>query len=105
MNRRECLEFAKICVLNDRNNEYGGPEDSFGTIAALWTVILGRAITMTEVALCLDALKTARLIKNPSHVDSWIDKAGYAACGAEVSTEQGKNYAVQSVQKEGKKND
>ena len=86
MNRRECLDVAASCVLSDRNNEYGGPEDSFMIIADLWAVILQRSVSMAEVALCMDAVKTARLIKNPSHVDSWVDKAGYAACGAEVAT-------------------
>jgi hypothetical protein len=33
----------------------------------------------------LDLMKTARLQNMPSHADSWIDKAGYAACGAETA--------------------
>ncbi|WP_394072895.1 DUF6378 domain-containing protein [Xanthobacter autotrophicus] len=80
------MEAAAKCVMSDRNREYGGPEDSFRDIAALWSVILRRDVSLHEVALCLDALKTARLMTNPSHADSWVDKAGYAACGAEVST-------------------
>lgn len=89
MNRRECLDAAAECVLKDRNNEYGGPEQSFSDIAALWSVILRKPVTMVEVALCMDAVKTARLINNPTHADSWTDKAGYAACGAEVSHGEG----------------
>ena len=83
--RGRTLAAAGRAVLTDRNNEYGGPEQSFGTIAALWSVILGRPVTPAEVALCMAAVKIARLTANPTHADSWIDLAGYAACGAEVS--------------------
>lgn len=86
MNRRECLDVAATCVLSDRNKEYGGPEHSFGDISAMWSVILRKKVTTADVALCMIALKTARLIDNPTHQDSWIDIAGYAACGAEVAT-------------------
>jgi hypothetical protein len=30
-------------------------------------------------------LKVARLMHTPGHVDSWVDIAGYAACGADVA--------------------
>jgi hypothetical protein len=83
--RGRTLAAAGRAVLTDRNNEYGGPEQSFGTIAALWSVILGRPVTPAEVALCMASVKIARLTANPTHADSWIDLAGYAACGAEVS--------------------
>jgi hypothetical protein len=85
MTRKACLDAAAACVLQDRANAYGGPEDSFALIAALWATILHRKVTVSEVALCLSALKMARLIVNPAHADSWVDLAGYAACGAEVS--------------------
>lgn len=94
MNRRECLDVAASCVLQDRNSSYGGPEDHFSEVAAIWNIILGRllkepgSIKTHHVALLQDAVKTARLINNPSHADSWVDKAGYAACGAEVATKE-----------------
>ena len=31
-------------------------------------------------------LKIARASVNPEHIDSWIDGAGYMACGGEIST-------------------
>lgn len=83
--RGQVLAAAGKAVLSDRNRDYGGPEKSLGTIAALWSVILGRPVTPAEVALCMSALKVARLMANPTHTDSWVDLAGYAACGAEVS--------------------
>lgn len=91
MNRRECLDVAASCVLKDSNNEYGGPEDSFGTIEALWAaydaVAKRREPSKVDVAAKMILLKVARLAANPNHLDSLIDIAGYAACGAEVATE------------------
>jgi len=31
-------------------------------------------------------VKSSRLIKTPSHTDSWIDKCGYSALGGELAT-------------------
>jgi hypothetical protein len=36
-----------------------------------------------DVAAMLALLKIARLQQSPNHRDSWVDLAGYAACGAE----------------------
>jgi hypothetical protein len=38
-----------------------------------------------DVALMMDDVKSARLCETPDHRDSWVDKAGYSACGAEVA--------------------
>jgi len=91
MNREDCLDKAKSIVVGEREDTYGGPENSFGRIALLWSAYLnasGVAVTLTatDVALLMDLMKTARLISAPDHADSWVDKAGYAACGCEVST-------------------
>lgn len=83
--REAVLTSAIEIVTKDRANVHGLPEDSFKNIASLWAIILGRAVTTMEVALCMDAVKTARLITTPTHKDSWIDKAGYAGCGAECA--------------------
>lgn len=84
-------EAAKIVAV-DRNSNYGEPEDSFGDIAALWnaqgytfTKAGGsRPLTGSDVALMMTSMKLARLKNNPTHRDSWVDIAGYAACGYEV---------------------
>lgn len=89
MKRKQVLDAAALCVLHDRNDSYGGPEDSFAIIADLWSVYwqaTGRAnFEAHDVALMLGQLKTARLARNPKHADSWVDLAGYAACGAECA--------------------
>lgn len=90
MNRQECLDASAACVLKDRNNEYGGPEDSFGTVHALWqaydAAASKRGPHIVDVPMKMALLKIARIAANPTHADSFVDIAGYAACGAEVAT-------------------
>ena len=85
MTRKECLEQAMGCVLRDRNNAYGGPEDSFGMIAGMWTAYLGVAVDKVDVAMMMGMLKMARIRGNKHYGDGYIDLAGYAACAAECS--------------------
>lgn len=83
--RQEILDEANSIVNGARANTYGGPEDSFKTIAALWSVYLKTEMPLmtSDVAVLLALLKIARLQNSPGHRDSWVDLAGYAACGAE----------------------
>ena len=85
MTRKECLDKAAECVLRDRNNAYGGPEDSFGVIANFWSVYLGRKVYPHDVAMMMSLLKIARIKGNSGYKDGYIDLAGYAACGAELA--------------------
>lgn len=90
MNRREILETALDAVTRDREATHGRPEQSFGLIAALWSEYLGAALNSPiephDVALMMALLKIARLRQNPEHADSWLDGAGYFACGGELAT-------------------
>lgn len=81
--RRTLLDEAAEIVTKDRNTTYGEPEDTFSRIAGLWSSYLrGRnPITATDVANMMILMKVARLSTNPGHRDSWVDIAGYAACG------------------------
>lgn len=83
MNRNELLENVTV-ALSDRGSAYGNASDNFQRIADIWSVILNDHVTMKEVALCMAAVKMARLIETPDHTDSWVDLAGYAALGVEV---------------------
>lgn len=85
MNRSEVLEQAGAAINGDRHRDYGEASDNFRRIAAGWEVILGVDVTPAQVALCMDWVKTARLVQTPNHADSWVDKAGYTALGAEVA--------------------
>lgn len=87
--RAALLRQAAVVISGDRDMEYGSPTESFTMIAALWAAYLGVEIRPTDVAAMLTLMKTARVRANPTHVDSWRDIAGYAACGCEVSTQCG----------------
>ena len=72
-------------VVEHRERTYGPPAESFAAIAARWSLVLGITVTPAQVALCLIDLKLARLTRDPSHLDSIVDVAGYAACLREVT--------------------
>lgn len=93
--REEILELAKKCVCQDRQDRYGNLEDNFGTIANYWAAYLQSVgikdldfLDSYDVANMMVLLKVARCASNPRHKDNWIDIAGYAACGGELSDVQ-----------------
>lgn len=87
--RKTILDAAEKCVCNDRQDQYGKPEDSFSAIADLWTAYLdtGREITPVDVAQMMILLKVGRAKGSPKHTDNWVDMAGYAACAGEIAAE------------------
>lgn len=86
MTRKECLDKAAECVLKDRQNVYGKPEDCFGMIARMWGAYLGVCVSAHDVAAMMALLKIARFRHNPFHEDNAVDCAGYAACMVECAT-------------------
>ena len=84
VNRKTILETAKRYVCNDRNNQYGAPEDSFKAIADLWAGYLGTEISAKDVAAMMVLFKMARVRTGAGKSDNWIDAAGYCACGGEI---------------------
>lgn len=86
MDKVEALQ-AAINAVAERGENYGSVRENHLRIARLWSVVLGQDVTPEQVALCMTCLKVARLIETPDHEDSWIDIAGYGACGVEIATE------------------
>lgn len=92
--RETVLDEAKRCICQDRQNQYGAPEDSFQVIANLWTSYLGGCnklemqIDPEDVALMMVLLKVARTIGHTHHVDNYVDMAGYAALAAELAEDE-----------------
>lgn len=83
--RTGILEAADAACAN-RNSIYGNAGIQFQDVTHLWEVILGYpTITAEQVALCMIALKIVRAAYKPTHADSWIDMAGYAALGGEIA--------------------
>jgi hypothetical protein len=72
-------------IIADRRATYGDPAKSMATVAARWSVTLGRRVTPAEVVLCMIDLKLARLAHDPTHRDSVVDVIGYAALLPEVT--------------------
>lgn len=91
--RRKVLDEANELIHSARNVSYGPPMRNFQRIADLWNVILGEQlsepITSWQVADMSIAIKLARNIEQPKR-DSYVDMAGYAACGWECADGDGR---------------
>lgn len=71
-----------------RGNTYGTAEENFQRIANLWNAQLGnsltRPLTTADVSILMVLVKLSRLAKCPTHVDSWVDIAGYVNCASQI---------------------
>ena len=85
--RAAILDTAKEYITKDRAQTHGeDAENSFGVIADFWSAYLGMDIDAEDVCALMTLLKLARIKNNPTHLDSWIDAAGYSALGGEIAT-------------------
>lgn len=119
MSRKDILEAAsKVVYAEDKEHDYGKPEDNFATIAKLWNTYLEATCDDPDRSVCLGSrdvavmmilLKIARLSMS-NKADHWVDIAGYAACGGEidgtteeetvttyVDNKEAETYVVQSL--------
>lgn len=89
MQRNEVIKDAQNLINNDRAMDYGDAYDNHARICNGWNIIVEGAlkthghITPAHVTLMMDWLKTSRLINDIEKYDSWVDKIGYSALGAE----------------------
>ena len=89
--RVEALREAARIISGERNKQYGGPEENFERIAKIWEIIFGIPVSNEDVAMAMVAVKVARYAsKSGYQPDTWIDIAGYAACGYEVGNLENK---------------
>lgn len=86
--KRELLEEAANIVEGQRKEDYGETYKSFERISNLWSAYLSCPVSPSDVAAMMIMLKISRAKQTPTHKDSWVDMAGYAACGYEVSNSQ-----------------
>jgi hypothetical protein len=97
--RKALLDDAAKAITQERNNQYGPPTQDFQRTANLlydlgFRVVdedgeAGIIIAPYHVAMIMIALKLSRLVWGPDNRDSWLDIAGYAACGHEAYTSDG----------------
>lgn len=88
VNREDILKSALDLTTGDRRKSYGDPYLNHKRIADIWSVILDKEVTPSQVALCMVGVKMARLVETYDHIDSFIDGAAYMAIAAEI-TEKG----------------
>lgn len=82
--RERILREAKDNICGQREQDYGSPENNFQLIADLWTDYLGEKVSSVDVAMMMCLLKIARIKNGGGTGDSFVDLAGYAACGGEI---------------------
>ena len=90
--REYILDQAKKCVCGQREQDYGTPESNFQLIADLWNQYLFKepgakeifGIGPMDVAMMMALMKIARIRNGGGSGDSFVDLAGYAACGGEI---------------------
>ena len=88
MNRKDCLAKADECVNGKREQDYGSPEPNFLSIAKLWSAYKGIDFSALDVSMMMSLLKIARIRTGTATEDSFVDLAGYAACGCEIATDK-----------------
>lgn len=97
--RENIIKQVEKCILNDRQNTYGTPEDNFQKITDYWNTYLNIKddtfkLTKQDVAIMMVLLKVARMGTSPNHLDNFVDAAGYSIiagsfCNLEKENENG----------------
>ena len=85
--RNDILKEAETLINGDRAEDYGDAYINHKRIADLWSVILEKEITASNVVMCMVAMKLARLIHSHKE-DSWVDICGYGAIGGEFISKE-----------------
>jgi hypothetical protein len=102
--REAVLTEALSLTKGNRNVSYGEPEDNFTRIALHLSVFLKNrhaidiALGPEDVALMMALMKIARLEFNITHRDSYVDLAGYSACGAAIAKNMKAAYRARNPQ-------
>ena len=98
MRKAETLKQSIDIITGQREEDYGDAHKNFSNVAGLWSIVLGTKVQPWQVAVMLLQLKVARIIKTPTHDDSWIDAAGYIGLGAELATEKMADWELYGCQ-------
>lgn len=85
MKRGDILNEAKRCVLGQREQDYGTPENNFQLIADLWSAYFNHKFSALDISMAMTLMKLARIRTGTATEDSFVDAAGYIACGGEIA--------------------
>ena len=72
---------AQNLVHGDRAKDYGDPTENWGQTAKLWSIIIGKEVSIDQAVMCMIAAKISRQL-HTSKRDNWVDMAGYAEVGS-----------------------
>ena len=89
--RADILHEAETQITGQREQDYGDPEHNFTIIAKLWSDYLDTEVNPLDVSMMMCLLKIARIKNGGGTGDSFVDIAGYAACGGEIHSTRRKN--------------
>lgn len=87
MTREEMIDTVSACILKDRQNTHGNPENNFQVIADFWSTYTGYKFTTKDVSIMTILLKIARMKSSPNYLDNYIDATGYAIIGGSLIDE------------------
>ena len=89
--RERACDLIKGLVSEDRNKEYGEPQENWGRICDFWDIYWrGRqpgTLELHDHAVMMILVKVSRLMNSPHNGDTWLDIGGYAVNGYEVTRE------------------
>lgn len=83
-------QFDSACgsVTLDRRKVYGNPRDTYRRVAAMRAIVDECPDVELREILGMIVTKVVRLVQTPSHLDSWIDIAGYSRTGVMLLDER-----------------
>lgn len=88
-NQKIIKKIEEAIKVEERGSSYGDAIQNHQDIADLWSILLRqkllKPISALEVALLMDLMKTARLMKSPDHLDSLEDKVNYCGIAMVIS--------------------
>lgn len=101
-NRETILSEVKKIICNDRNEQYGEPEDSFEKIADYWTTYIKHncvepgaecGLDARDVAIMMTLFKLGRMETSYfASYDSFIDAIGYMTCATDIEYPKSTNW-------------
>lgn len=101
MKATEEFDVQMMRVTQDRGDVYGPPEDDFRRVASMLQVLAECPDDVLRHPMAMIAVKLARLIHTPNHVDSWVDIAGYARTACMVIDARSENDATEAKEEYG----